>query len=97
MQLGRMGKAHTTLSAIHGCGAGAFLSRSIGRVLLYAGDRTGRDGLADGKEQLYSDDETFAHALDLSMVAGALIRAGDLPVPDRWDGLYKGNCNGNTV
>lgn len=38
---------------------------------------------------LYSDDETMAYALDLSMVAGALIRAGKLPVPDRWDGLYK--------
>ena len=39
---------------------------------------------------IYGDDETMAHALDLSMVAGAKIRAGQLPVPDRWDGLYKG-------
>ena len=37
---------------------------------------------------LYSDDETIGYAIDLSMVAGALIRRGDLPVPARWDGLY---------
>ena len=37
---------------------------------------------------LYSDDETLVYAIDLSMVAGAKIRMGELPVPDRWDGLY---------
>ena len=37
---------------------------------------------------IYGDDETMAHALDLSMVAGALIRAGQLPIPDRRDKLY---------
>jgi len=36
----------------------------------------------------YSDDEVYAHGLELSMVAGALIRAGKLPVPDRHDKLY---------
>jgi len=38
---------------------------------------------------LLSDDESIAHSLDLCMVAGALIRRGDLPVPDRWDKLYE--------
>ena len=37
---------------------------------------------------LYSDDEVFTHVLDLSMVAGAQIRAGERTVPSRWDGLY---------
>jgi hypothetical protein len=37
---------------------------------------------------LYSDDETLGYALDLSMHAGALIKAGALPIPDRHDGLY---------
>lgn len=39
---------------------------------------------------IYSDDEVFDHGLSLSMWAGAKIRAGELPVPDRHDGLYKG-------
>ncbi len=43
---------------------------------------------------IYGDDETMAHALDLSMVAGAKIRAGELPVPDRLDWLYKGKWHG---
>ena len=38
---------------------------------------------------LNSDDETMDWALHLSMVAGARIRMGELPVPDRWDDLYK--------
>jgi hypothetical protein len=38
----------------------------------------------------YSDDEVMAHGLELSMVAGALIRAGKLPIPARHDGLYRG-------
>ena len=37
---------------------------------------------------LYSDDDTLAHVLDLSMQAGALIRMGVIPVPDRYDRLY---------
>jgi len=37
---------------------------------------------------IYSDDDVGGYALDLSMVAGELIRRGDLPVPDRYDGLY---------
>ncbi len=37
---------------------------------------------------IYSDDETYEHLLNLSMVAGALIRNGELPIPDRWDRLY---------
>jgi len=37
---------------------------------------------------LYSDDETIGYAIDLSMVAGARIRKGELAVPARWDGLY---------
>ena len=37
---------------------------------------------------LYSDDETLGYAIDLSMVAGARIRKGELAVPARWDGLY---------
>jgi hypothetical protein len=37
---------------------------------------------------LYSDDETIGYALDLSVHAGALIRAGKIPIPDRYDGLY---------
>lgn len=40
------------------------------------------------RNTIYSDDETMGWALELSMQAGALIRAGKLPVPDRWDGLY---------
>jgi hypothetical protein len=38
---------------------------------------------------VYSDDEVFDHALTLSINAGARIRAGELPIPDRHDGLYK--------
>ena len=38
---------------------------------------------------LYSDDDTYAYVIDLSMVAGALIRSGKMEPPrDRWDGLY---------
>lgn len=37
---------------------------------------------------LDSDDESLVHALNLSMVAGAKIRAGLMNVPDRHDGLY---------
>jgi hypothetical protein len=37
---------------------------------------------------LYSDDEVMYHAMDLAMAAGALIRQGELEVPDRADGLY---------
>jgi len=40
------------------------------------------------RNTFYSDDEVMAHGLELSMVAGALIRAGKLPIPDRHDGLY---------
>jgi hypothetical protein len=40
------------------------------------------------RNSLYSDDYKMDYALELSMMAGALIRRGDLPVPDRWDGLY---------
>jgi len=37
---------------------------------------------------VYSDDDVYANGLELSMVAGALIRAGQLPIPDRRDKLY---------
>jgi hypothetical protein len=38
---------------------------------------------------IYSDDEVGGHMLDLSMEAGALIRAGRLTPPtDRYDGLW---------
>ncbi len=40
------------------------------------------------RNTFYSDDEVMAYALDLCLQAGALIRAGKLPVPDRHDGLY---------
>lgn len=39
-------------------------------------------------DTIYSDDEVFEHVIDLSMVAGAKIRKGELEVPDRYDGLY---------
>lgn len=38
---------------------------------------------------IYSDDELADWCLSLCMVAGAAIRAGDQPVPARWDGLYR--------
>jgi hypothetical protein len=38
---------------------------------------------------LYSDDDIMGYALDLSIAAGALIRRGDKPVPDRKDKLYE--------
>jgi hypothetical protein len=38
---------------------------------------------------VYSDDEVFEHGLNLSMVAGAKIRAGLMSVPDRHDKLYE--------
>lgn len=38
---------------------------------------------------LYSDDDTYCYVIDLSMVAGAMIRSGQMPAPaDRYDGLY---------
>lgn len=38
---------------------------------------------------LCSDDLTLGRLIDLSMIAGANIRAGTQPPPhDRWDGLY---------
>jgi hypothetical protein len=37
---------------------------------------------------IYSDDEVCQHMLELSMVAGALIRAGKQVAPKRYDGLY---------
>jgi len=37
---------------------------------------------------IYSDDEVADHTLYLSMVAGAKIKAGDLPIPHRYDRLY---------
>lgn len=38
---------------------------------------------------MYSDDDIGGYLLDLSMVAGSLIRSGLLAPPlDRWDGLY---------
>ena len=40
------------------------------------------------RNTLYSDDEIYAHVLDLSMVAGARIRAGELQAPARYDKLY---------
>lgn len=40
------------------------------------------------ENSVYSDDEVYAHALDLSLVASAKIRAGEIPVPDRHDNLY---------
>jgi hypothetical protein len=40
------------------------------------------------ENSIYGDDDIYAHALNLSMVAGALIRRGELPAPVRWDGLY---------
>jgi len=43
---------------------------------------------------IYGDDDVFAHALNLSMVAGAKMRAGELPAPDRWDGLYMRKLSG---
>ena len=41
------------------------------------------------ENSIFGDDDIYAHALNLSMIAGAKIRAGELQVPDRWDGLYK--------
>jgi len=38
---------------------------------------------------MYSDDDILHHMLDLAMQAGALIRAGKLPIPDRYDKLYE--------
>jgi len=47
----------------------------------------------DKIERTLNDYEVRCHLLDLSMVAGAKIRAGELAVPDRHDGLYdKYNC-----
>ena len=70
-----------------------FAEVSMGYCFEQAAERAGMDWQTM-HNTLYGDDETMAHALDLSMVAGALIRRGDLPVPDRWDGLYKGKGNG---
>jgi hypothetical protein len=38
---------------------------------------------------VYSDDDVYEHALNLSMVASAKIRAREMPVPDRHDKLYE--------
>ena len=44
---------------------------------------------------IYSDDEVYAHMLDLSMLAGALIRSGEQKPPeDRYDGLYNDYITG---
>ena len=45
---------------------------------------------------VYCDDDVYGHALDLSIEAGALIRAGKLPIPDRHDKLY-GVSNANSA
>ena len=37
---------------------------------------------------IYGDDDVFAHALRLSMLAGAKIRSGEQAAPRRADGLY---------
>ena len=39
-------------------------------------------------ERTMSDLEVRIHIVDLSIAAGAKIRAGNLAVPDRHDGLY---------
>ena len=64
-----------------------FKEVSAGYCFEQATERAGMDWQTM-HNTLYSDDETIGYAIDLSMVAGALIRRGDLPVPDRWDGLY---------
>jgi len=46
---------------------------------------------------LYSDDDVIGHMLELSMVAGALIRAGEQEPPlDRYDKLYNKYSKTNT-
>lgn len=40
------------------------------------------------RDTFYSDDDVMHHALDLSIYAGARIREGTMPVPNREDGLY---------
>lgn len=70
-----------------------FLEVSAGYCFMQATERAGMDWQTV-HNTIYGDDETMAHALDLSMVAGALIRSCELPVPDRWDGLYKGKWHG---
>lgn len=48
----------------------------------------------DKLESTLNDVEVRIHIVDLSMVAGAKIRIGELPVPSRHDGLYdKYNTN----
>ena len=37
---------------------------------------------------MYSDDDVSGYMLDLSMVAGARILAGEQEPPNRYDGLY---------
>lgn len=38
---------------------------------------------------LYSDDDRMELLLDLAIAAGEKIRSGLVPVPDRYDGLYR--------
>jgi hypothetical protein len=40
------------------------------------------------KNTYYSDDDLYHYAIDLCVEAGARIRAGVLPAPQRRDGLY---------
>lgn len=42
----------------------------------------------DFSSKTFDDYEVRCHSLDLSCAAGALIKLGRLPVPDRWDGLF---------
>jgi len=51
-------------------------------------------------ERTFDDLEVRTHVVYLSCVAGALIRAGKLPVPNRWDSLfdkYRGLYENNSI
>ena len=50
-------------------------------------DKAGLDRVKMDKT-LWRDYDVKAHMLDLSIMAGGLIRQGKLPVPDREDGYY---------
>ena len=52
-----------------------------------AATRAGLDWVTT-RNTLYSHDDLMEEALDLSMIAGELIRRGLKPTPDRHDGLY---------
>ena len=65
-----------------------FKEVSAGYCFKQATERAGMDWQTM-HNTLYGDDDTIGYALDLSMVAGANIRAGKLPVPDRHDKLYQ--------